>query len=577
MDVPIVVGIGAAFAASAVSTISGQGDVYYDSIVMLVFFVLLARRYEMHGRELAAHSLDRLNTLTPRTVLRLGDSGASEIPLHDVAAGDRLRVLPGESMPVDGTITSGKSSIDESLISGESMPVVRGPGDAVLEGSVNGEQPIEIRAARTAGSGVVAEIRALVDRALYDKPDHYRLVDRVAAHFIAVVLVLAGCSGLIWWAAGDPNWLIYVVSVLIVSCPCALALATPVALAVSTGQSVAEGVLPLRLAAMDELTRADTIVFDKTGTLTTGRLVLNRVVALGELPVVDLRRIASAISQFSEHPVARALRSATSDGRPPDAVVDHATVVAGSGIEAVVDGTPWILGNDRFVAEHCPSRASGQPVEPNQAGDLVTYLANQSGVQAAFVLSDQIRRDALGLVRELEELGVAPIVLSGDGEASTRSVAEAVGITEFRSALSPAGKLDYLRQLQIGGRRVVAVGDGINDAPLLAAADASIAVASATDLAKLSSDFVVLGNKLGVIGGLWHRARRTHRIVRQNLVWAFAYNVTAIPLAALGLVPPWLAAIGMSLSSLLVVANALRLRGNQRKTSPQILFCRASA
>jgi len=561
MDIPVVLGLSAAFFGSLQATVTGHGEVYFDSIAMFIFFLLLARRWELRGKLSAADRLDRLSRVTPRTASRLGAGGETvDIAVDELAVGDLIRLLPGETLSVDGILVTGSSSFDESLLTGEAHPVVKQPGDAVIAGSVNGEQPLTIRVTHTVQYSAVSEIRQLVDRGLEMRPRYALLAEQVASGFVVVLLLIALATASYWLMTDPGNWLPSTIAVLIVTCPCALALATPVALAVSAGRFIDLGVLPLRMRALDALARCDLFVFDKTGTLTTGRPAVAEVVPTAGLDEQACLRYAAALAAESSHPVGHALRHVVV---PPQLITTAVVNVPGAGVRALIDGREWRFGKPDFAAASADydERTRAVIAEGRACGRLVSVLASPEGVLAVVTFEDPLRPGIDAMLAGLKHSGVRQLaILSGDAPDTVMRLARQLGIEEAHGGLSPAAKLDWTRAQQAQGLQLAMFGDGINDAPVLAAADVSISFADATDLANASSDFLILGDNAGSLADARRLARRTRRNIMQNFAWAGAYNLVAVPFAAAGWIPPWGAAIGMSFSSLLVVMNALRLQ-----------------
>lgn len=560
MDIPIVLGLTAAYTGSLYATVAGQGEVYFDSIAMFVFFLLLSRRWEVRGRLKAADQLDRLARATPRTARRVDDADQwQDIPVTDIVPGDRIQVLPGETLPVDGVVLGGTSLFDEALLTGEAIPVQHGPGDAVVAGSVNGEQPIILQASHGVQASALSEVQRLVERGLAQRPAYAVLAERVARWFVAALLVVAAGTALFWLRVEPAEWLSSTIAVLIVTCPCALALATPVALAVAARRLMELGVLPLRMRALDSLAVSDLFAFDKTGTLTTGRLSVAAVIPTGNLTQEQILRHAAALSGASEHPVANALRQAFP---VPNIAIEQRHNVPGAGVRATIAGRLWQLGKPEFVADGAvlPSHIQSHIADEHARGRTVSLLGNPDGIQAVLSFTDPLRPGTVDMLRGLKKNGVRHFaILSGDNKAAVRHVAEQLEISDQQGGMSSADKMIWTQTMQRAGHRVVMFGDGINDAPVLAAADVSVSFSDATDLANASSDFLILRDDPGVLGDTRNLARDTQVNITQNFVWAATYNVIAVPLAAAGWIPPWGAAIGMSLSSLVVVLNALRL------------------
>lgn len=560
MDIPVVLGLMVAWFGSLYTTITQHGEVYFDSIAMFVFFLLMARRLELRGKLRAAGRLEELARVTPRTAVRIDAQGERhKVTVDELAPQDVIRLMPGETLAVDGVVLRGVSTFDESLLTGEATPLLREPGDRVVAGSVNGEQPVDIEVTHTVQGSAVSEIRNLVEGGLEQRPGYALLAEQAATWFIAIILVIAGSTALYWWFNDPSQWLPSTISVLIVTCPCALALATPVALAVSAGRFIDLGVLPLRMKALDALALCRQFIFDKTGTLTAGKPALTEVILTGGIDREEALAIAGGLSADSEHPVARALQAEAGSRHDVQSLLN----VPGAGTQGTIDGNPWRLGKPEFVCEalHLPPAVEAGIERLRSSGHLVSLLANADGVQAVFAFDDRLRHGVRKMLDGLRELGAERFtILSGDSRANVARMGERLAIDEAVGGMSPAEKLEWTQRRQRGGRRVAMFGDGINDAPTLALADVSISFADATDLANNSSDFLILGEDPSVLADARRLARRTRRNIMQNFGWAAGYNILAIPFAAAGLIPPWGAAIGMSLSSLVVVVNALRLQ-----------------
>jgi len=567
MDVPIVLGMGVAYLGSLHTTWTQSGEVYYDSIAMFIFLVLLARRIELRGRVRAADALDRVGRILPRTALRLTEDGDQEVLVTELTPGDRVRVRPGEIVPSDGRLVEGHSSFDESLLTGEPLPVLHRLGDPVIGGTCNVDQPVVVELDKDSADSTVAEIHRVLARGMRDAPRYAVLAQRAASWFVAVVLAIAAITTVVWLWIGSAAALPNTVAVLIVTCPCALALATPVAAAIGVGRLADRGLLTVRSDAIETLAQCDTFAFDKTGTLTLGEPRLAKVDTFGGITAAQARAIAAALEAHSEHPIGRALRQAHAG---PTAVAQGLENRVGDGIEGQIAGQTWRIGRPGFALRDVTDEGIAERAARHaQAGDLVIALCLHGDVAAQdlppqgalFMLRDEIRPGAAALIRSLRQQGIEHIaLLSGDNQASAERFARDLGLDEIHGDLKPTDKLRWIRSRQAKGARVAMVGDGINDAPTLAAADVSVSFAHATELAQVNSGLLVLGSDPGVIGDMRRLASKTHRIIRQNLIWAASYNLLAVPAAAMGMIAPWGAAIGMSLSSLLVVINALRLR-----------------
>jgi Cu2+-exporting ATPase len=566
MDAPIALGLAAAWTGGAWATVKGAGPVYFDAIAMLVFFVLLARAFETRARLRAATVLDRLAVVRPATAHRVGPDGREvRVAAVELSPGDVIRVRPGETVPADGTVLEGEASFDESVVTGEPWPRERGPGDPVVAGSIDRDQPVLVRATRVGGDSTLGEIRRLLERGLASRPRFAELADRLAGRLVVAVLALAGATA-VFWAVRDPAAALpATVAVLIVTCPCALALATPIALSVAAGRFAAIGVLPARMAAIEQLSLADSVAFDKTGTLTVPAPILDDVQTSGGLGRDEALAIAAALEAGSNHPIARAIRAAA-PRRAGAAAVRHGD----RSVSGTLAGVRWRLGS--------PSGGGGE-----RRGNLAAALTTSDGRGAVFTFAEELRPGAREIVGELRREGIRhAVLLSGAAGGLVESLGRSLGFDEVRAGMSAAEKLEWIRSRKDAGGRLFFVGDGLNDAPTLAAAGVSASFAEAPQLSRLSSDFVLLGSDLGALAAARRIARRSRRLLVQNVGWALAYNFVSMPLAAFGLVPPWAAALGMSASSLAVVANAMRLarpaRAERRRTSvegvqavPQVL------
>ncbi len=560
MDVPVALGVGSAFAASCWATLTGAGEVYFDSVTMFVFFLLGGRYLEMIARQKSVRGVEQLAKALPAFAWRLAaypSLEAERVPVGDLCVGDVVLVKPGEAVPADAKVMQGTSELDESLLTGESRPVLKSAGDAVTGGTTNTASPLVLQVEHVGESTRLAAIQRLIERANAERPRVVETADRVATVFVAALLVLATATGLYWWHA-DPSRALWIfVAVLVVSCPCALSLATPAALTVATVAMSRHGLLITRGHAIETLARADHFVFDKTGTLTMGRLQLVQTTVLRDVDAQRALLIAAALEQGSEHAVAQGIRAAL----PADSVLEPVTdlmAVTGRGVEGRIAGKRMRLGRVEFAQE-----LHGGPLPVAPESDTVATmvaLADEGGWIAMFVLTDVLRPYAAELVRDLEAAGVHVSLVSGDEPATVASFAASLGIEDAHGGVSPQGKHAFIEALQRDGRIVAMVGDGVNDAPVLARAQVSIAMGGGTELARNQGDIVLLSERLDALMRGRLLARRAERIIRQNLWWSFGYNFVAIPMAMTGLITPWMAGIGMSSSSLLVVLNALRLQ-----------------
>ena len=549
MDVPFAIAIGLAYAASAWVTVFGGDEVYFESVCMFTFFLLLGRYVEVQARYRAGLTGNALAGFQPTVAARVNGDETEIVPAHDIGPGDVVRVRPGETLPVDGSIVRGESTLNEAALTGEYLPESRGPGDTVHAGSINGENPLDVLVEKSGAQTRLSGILRVLDRVQSEKPPVARMADRIAGKFVGRVLILAPLVWIGWWLAGADNAFDITLSVLVVTCPCALSLATPTAITAATMRLRKLGFLPTRGHTLESMNTIDTVVFDKTGTLTRGELSLVGQQSVGSLDDDTCLRLAAGLEKFSEHPIARVFHDR------PAAAMEQVRNHVGGGLTGQLGDQSYAIGHLDFVAEHTDA-----PVpERGQHTGMEIWLASEAEWLACFRLDDQPRDDAAETIRTLQEQGIRTILLSGDRSGHVARVAEMLGITEAIGQASPEQKLEVLEQLTSEGRKVMMVGDGLNDLPSMAGAGLSVAMGSAADLTQLKADAVLLNGQLKQLVEALNTSRQTRRVIRQNMIWALAYNLCALPLAAAGLVPPWLAAIGMSASSLIVVLNALRL------------------
>ncbi|HSW19260.1 MAG TPA: heavy metal translocating P-type ATPase, partial [Ramlibacter sp.] len=496
-------------------------------------------------------SLEALMRSLPLGIERENAAGAFErVPVRTLQVGDRIRVLPGEAFPADGRIEAGESHVDEALLTGESKALSRRPGDAVVAGSHNLSASLVVRVDRLGDDTRYAAIVALMEHASLDKPRLAQIADRIASPFLLFVIAASAAALAWWWPAGQAHALAVAVAVLIVTCPCALSLATPAAMLSAAGALARRGLLVRQLQALEGAAAADTVVFDKTGTLTDDRLVLAAVRCRVGVSSDEALMAAAALAAHSLHPVSRALAASVQTALPPtQAVIEQ----RGEGLQGRVLAGPLAgrilrLGSAGFC---------GLPAQPSSGPQA--HLCDKGGWLASFDLTEALRPDAVAAVAALRDLGLDVQLLSGDRTEAVKRLALHAGIDHWKAACTPENKLAWMRELQRQGRKVVMVGDGMNDGPVLACADVSVAMGQGVPLAQARSDFVAQSGRLEAIVALMRHARRTRSVVRQNLLWAALYNTACVPLAVAGLMPPWLAGLGMAASSLLVVANSARL------------------
>lgn len=554
MDVPVSIGIGIAFTASVWATVMGGGEVYFDSVTMFTFFLLTGRYLEMNARHKAGQVAEALVRLMPATATLLKDGKQEVVPVSQLVSGDQVLIKPGEVVPADGLVLAGISSTNEALLTGESLPCRKLEGDKLVGGTVNIESPLTMQVSQVGDHTVLAAIIRLLERAQAEKPELARLAEKVSSRFVPLILLTA-TAVFLYWHQSQPSEAFWIaLSVLVITCPCAFSLATPTALTAATGLLTSKGVLTTRGHALETLARIDELILDKTGTLTYGQLIVVDFKVLGSLPELVCKPLAAGLEQASEHPVAKAILQLSHEPY----VISQLSSESGRGVQGYWQGECYRLGTLRFVAEltqiDLPLAYSVSSTESQ------VYLGSSAGWLAQISLADQIRTGAKEAIQELRAAGINVSLLSGDNPLVVQQVAEQLGIVKALGGQLPDDKLAYAKALQAQGKVVAMVGDGVNDAPVLAGAAVSIAMGSGSQLAQASADMVLLSESLQQLPFAIKTSRRMQTIIKQNFAWTIAYNLLAIPLAATGLVAPWMAAIGMSASSLIVVLNSLRLK-----------------
>lgn len=564
MDTLVVLGTLSAFGYSAWATAVGGQPTYFDSVTMIVQFVVLGRYIEMAGGARARKDVRGLMELQPERAWVRGPSGTvHETPAWKVEPGHTIVVKPGERVPADGTVLEGGGHVDESLLTGESASVSKGPGDAVWAGTLVEDGALTARVDRGADASRLAGIRTLVETTLSSRAPVERLVDRASLYLTLGVISLALLTGVGWSlaGAGPARAFITAVAVLVVACPCALGLATPLAISAALGGAARRGVLVRNGASLENAGRTTVVAFDKTGTVTLGRLEVSGSAGLDR---AELLRLAAAVEQYSQHPLAAAIVAAASPPEPAHGFESD----SGAGVSAVMDdGSRVVVGRADLMPAAPEEDVARAAAAHASSGETVVWVGRDARTLGFLALRDEIDPSARESVARLRARGLSPVLLSGDSEETARAVAAELGIERYVARLSPELKAAEVARLRSGGEKVAMVGDGVNDAPALAGADLSITVAGGTDIAGQTSDIVLDRDDLTLVPWLIAASDRTRRIIRQNLAWAFAYNAVALPLAALGLITPAIAAIAMASSSLLVVGNSLRLRGQLRRLS----------
>ncbi|CCH74816.1 putative cation-transporting P-type ATPase [Nostocoides australiense Ben110] len=582
----IAMGTGIAWLFSLVATLApgifptsfrsddGTVDVYFEAAAVITTLVLLGQVLELRAREQTSGAIKALLDLSPKTARRITDSGDDEeIPLDAVQRGDRLRVRPGEAVPVDGTVEEGRSAVDESLVTGESMPVTKTSGDTVIGGTINGSGGLIMRAEKVGRDTMLARIVAMVADAQRSRAPIQRMADKVAGIFVPAVIVVAVVAFIVWALVGpDPKLahaLIVAVAVLIIACPCALGLATPMSIMVGVGRGAGLGVLIKNAEALERMEKVDTLVIDKTGTLTEGRPTVTNIVTTSEHSEDDLLRLAAGVERASEHPLALAIvEAATARSLPIPDVTDFDSPV-GRGVIGTVEGQVLVLGSSDFLDSHHIDTTDLKDRADELRGDgaTVIYMGADGWLVGLFAIADPIKATTPAALKALREEGIRIVMLTGDNKVTAHAVAKTLGIDQVEAEVLPDHKSDIVTKLRGEGRVVAMAGDGVNDAPALAAADVGIAMGSGTDVAMESAGVTLLKGDLTGIVRARELSEKTMRNIRQNLFFAFVYNALGIPIAAGVLYPvfgvllsPIIAAAAMALSSVSVIGNALRLR-----------------
>ena len=557
VDVPVSLALLVAFAGSVAATFGNSGQIYYESVVMFVFLLLFARYLEIATRQKSLAAVSQLEKSIPDRALRIGAGGeTSHVDILELAVNDHILVGPGEIIPADGIIIDGQTTVDESILTGESRPIHKKSEETVVAGSVNMENELTVMVTRLAHDNVLSRIVHLTEKAQSAKPGSALIADRIAGKFVLGVLLVTLFAGCYWWFKNPSYVLPVVISTLVIACPCALSLATPTAFVAAMSALTRKGVIPIRGEFLEDVCHINHIVFDKTGTLTKGKLKLNAVYTAQGWSDAKAIETAAALNRSSKHPFARAFRNLTTDKSLKAEDVQH---TLGGGVSGRIKGERFFIGSLDYVHAQVDGAVSHQPRGQLSQNQSTCYLADKGAIVARFTFSDTLRNEARDVIHQLQQQGLAITLLSGDHESVVSHTANALGITDYQFRLSPAEKQQFVQHLQRQGNRVAVVGDGLNDAPVLASADVSLAMGQGADLTKINADVVLLNNRLSDMLDILDCSRRTRKIIRQNLIWAIGYNLLALPAAVSGLIPPWLAAIGMSASSLIVSTNAMRL------------------
>ena len=546
MDVPVSIALLFAYVASLVATVTEQGEVFFESISMFTFFLLLGRFLEMRARRKAAAASGNLLKLVPAMATTLD---GEQIPVKTLKVGDKIRVLPGEHIPADGIVLSGRVHIDESMLTGESIHVVKNQGNSVFAGTLNGDESFELEVKSSKADSVISNIVRLQDEAQLSKPRIAEIADIVARYFVAVILVISFGTWLYWHQTRPEDAFWIMLSVLVATCPCALSLATPTAITCSTSRMGNFGILLRKGHVFETLCKVNHLIIDKTGTLTEGDIRISQTETHAELDKDTCLQIAASLEQHANHPIAKAFKAFESD----DVKVESVNNVIGSGITGEWNGHKVAIGSSEFIL--------GQAQNAQSNG---IYLSLNAKHIATFVYEDPIRKESIEFIQKFKEAGIKTTLLTGDSLVNAKPVAEEIGITDIVANAKPEDKLAYLNSRDDKDITMM-VGDGINDAPILAGAHLSVAMGGGTDVAKASADMVLLGDKLDRLLQSRKLALKTRKIIRENLAWSLGYNLLILPLAVAGLVAPYIAVVGMSASSIIVVSNSLRLLKEQGK------------
>ncbi len=568
MDVPVSIAILLAYFSSVWSTVNQGPEIYFDSVCMFTFFLLTGRFFEMRARHRMTQAGNNLLDLMPSAAIKITSSGNAVIASNDIQVGDLLLIKPGQQIPADGLVESGTSAVDEAALTGEYLPIDKSQGDTLIGGTHNVESQLIMRVTATGADAELNTIMRLMDRAQQEKPAIAIFADKVASRFVAAVLIIASSIAIVWTFI-DPSQAFWItLAVLVVTCPCALSLATPTALTAATASLREQGFLISKGHVLEGLNQVDRIVFDKTGTLTRGELSLEQVLPASEgltLNPEQALKIAATLEQYSNHPIARAFNSAALFE------TDNIEQVTGQGVEGQLinieeqENRIFRIGRADFAF---PQQVLTPPVDDDRQWLL---LADDTQPLYWFALSDTLRQGASTTITQLKNWGIKIAILTGDPSAQVEAVASALDIEEVHKGLSPEQKLELASNWQQQGERLMMVGDGINDVPTLARADIAVAIGQASDLTKTNADAVITNNSLTTLLHAISKGKKSTKIIRQNIYWALLYNLLALPLAATGFIPPWAAAIGMSVSSLIVVGNALRLLSTDKQLSEKQL------
>ena len=548
MDVPVTIAIFGAWIASTYATFIGSGEVYFDSVSMFVFFLLTGRYLQMIAIHKSGRALEERLGSQPETAIRVHNTSQERVLLEDIEAGDILLVKPAAQVPCDGILVEQSAEVDESILTGESTPVVKSKNQTVVAGSINSADVFHIKVTDRVENSTLASIIRLLQSARETKPKIQEIADNVASYFVIGILLLTVSTGFYWYYTEPSMVFASVLAVLVITCPCALSLATPVAITTAIGNLTSQAVLINRSSALFNLNQATDFVFDKTGTLTTGRFKLESFSNLSGLDDNQVLSIAASIEMSSEHPIATAFSHIDTG----DLTISNIKRIPGVGLTAKIGNDVYQIGNEMLLSDQ---------VFTDDSHEIQLYLLKNGNLIAQFNLSTEIRAEAITVIDSLKKQNLNIHLLSGDKSTHVKALAEALDIPmgHVRAGVSPEEKLEYIEALQTTGKHAVMVGDGINDSPAMAAATVSVAMTEATDITKVNADMILMRESLTLIQKAHVLSHKTLQIIKQNITWAISYNLIGVPLAMAGLITPWIAALGMSFSSLVVILNALRL------------------
>lgn len=552
IDLAISIAILFSYFAGVIATVTNRGEIYFDSVSMLIFLLTLTRYLEMMARHHGNSHLTKLHSNIPQFATRIVNNEESTVPLREIKVGDVILVKAGDTVSSDGVVVSGTTHVSEMLLTGEFTLLPKGMGDKVLAGSQNSENPITVKIQSVGCETVLSKIIYLLQSSQIEKPKILQLTDRIASCFVTLILCCAVVAGVVWWVIDPPQAFWVMISVLVISCPCALSIAAPLSMAISTNRLAEKGFLIVRGHVLSALSNVSDIVFDKTGTLTTAVPIVRDVVTYDKHSADEAMMIACSIENYSEHPIAGAFKAYSEEKQLALLMATNIYVATNSGLQAEINGEIYFLGKKNYIEDKADLCITKDYYH--------IFLAKHKQLIAGFNIEDSLRADAAVLCNKLRKLSYNLHLLTGDGSRQGLAVVEPLKFDSIKNDASPNDKLEFISQLQQQRANVAMIGDGINDIPTLSAADVSISLGSSCDLAKMHADVILLNDELELIPTAFKIAHNTIKVIKQNIIWALLYNAMAVPVACAGYIAPYIAVIGMSCSSLIVVGNALRIR-----------------